>query len=132
MSVLRIKGQQPNAVLSRYISWFQSRRRFGSIHDVVIRRGEATSNRSSQETGGNERFDFGKHRGQTFQQVAREDPSYHRRCQATGYGRDSAVMQRYTAYFDRYGDEFAAARGEREAIGYALGMLPECYGQYDD
>ena len=58
----------------------------------------------------------GRHMGQTFRQVAREDPSYHLRCAATGYGQGEQIMDRYIQYFEQYGDQYAAARGEMRAI----------------
>ncbi len=70
--------------------------------------------------GGDERFIFGSKRGQTFRQVARDDPSYHLRCSATGYKPVPDQMDRYLEYFDRYGNQYAAARNERDAIGFAI------------
>lgn len=69
---------------------------------------------------GNERFTSGRHMGQTFRQVADEDPSYHLRCAETGYR--PGGMERYCEYFEQYGDQEAAARGERYAVGLALGI----------
>ena len=77
-------------------------------------------------------FTSGKHCGQTFQQVAREDPSYHLRCRETGYSLrcpDTNCMNKYVRYFRRYGDQLAAVRGERDAIKSALvdmGIYPDC------
>lgn len=38
----------------------------------------------------------------------------------------------YEYYFDRYGDHFAAARSERDAIAFAIGIRPpDMFGHYD-
>ena len=93
--MLNKNGESPNPVLSRYIAWFEK-----AGH------------------GGNEKFTEGRHRGQTFRQVAREDPSYHLRCEAKGY--NPGGMQSYKRYFAQHGDRYAAERGERDAIESAM------------
>jgi len=123
MAMMRKKGQKPPRTLLRYIAW---KKKSGSG-------GSAPSNRTRRrENGGNERFTFGSKRGQTFRQVAKNDPSYHLRCSATGYDPDPDQMHRYRVYFGRYGDEYAAARNEREEVGLAIGICPvDWFGQHD-
>lgn len=123
MSVLKKNGRNPPRILLRYISWRKKAGASGSIPSNRTRR---------REDGSNERFTFGSKRGQTFRQVARDDPSYHLRCAETGYNPDPDQMGRYLDYFSRYGDHHAASRGEREAIGFAIGICPvDYFRQYD-
>jgi hypothetical protein len=78
---------------------------------------------------GSECFESGGYRGKTFSWVARNDPSYHLRCEATGY--NPVGMERYREYFDQYGDPNAAARGERDALGCFLGICLPDYTEFE-
>ena len=126
MYILRKKGMKPKPVLTRYINWFNK-----SGRAAVSSRGVQSAysrSRQAKSSEGESRFTFGAHKGQTFRQVAREDPSYHLRCQETGYCPDG--MSDYTEYFSRNGDHNAAAWDEREILGGMLGMAPpECWHQ---
>ena len=63
-------------------------------------------------------------KGKTFRDVATADPSYHLRCEATGYS--PGGIERYRRYFARNGDPFAAVREERATIAAHLGIfVPE-------
>mmetsp|Transcript_12899 Transcript_12899/g.27390 ORF Transcript_12899/g.27390 Transcript_12899/m.27390 type:complete len:202 (-) Transcript_12899:1084-1689(-) len=99
-------------MITKYIRWFEQAR------------GQANPNewRSPTMRNANQVFTAGSHRGQTFRQVAREDPSYHLRCQETGYQIDGQLYD-YIDYFNRYGDHNAARRGERDAIAMAIGVF---------
>eukprot|EP00578_Thalassiosira_sp_NH16_P019698 CAMPEP_0181092702 /NCGR_PEP_ID=MMETSP1071-20121207/9055_1 /TAXON_ID=35127 /ORGANISM="Thalassiosira sp., Strain NH16" /LENGTH=271 /DNA_ID=CAMNT_0023174891 /DNA_START=77 /DNA_END=892 /DNA_ORIENTATION=- len=138
MMMLRKKGVEPPGMLSRYITWLNMKRSIfmkggvsGQAKSSPLASRSSTRGRPSQHDGNN-KFNFGKHRGKTFREVAREDPSYHRRCAAMGYCPDGDVMETYCQYFNMHGNHFAAARGEMDAIEAAIGIIPpECYGQYD-
>ncbi len=112
---------------------------FGTLHGgrklwLVHLRICASNRVSRRENGGKERFTFGSKRGQTFRQVARDDPSYHLRCVETGYIPNLDQMDGYREYFSRHRDHNAtlAAWGEREAIGLEIGICPvDYFGQYD-
>lgn len=132
MAMVKKKGQKPPRVLRKYMAWLK---KSGVIKSGVGGGGgSAPSDTRSRrrESAGDERFNFGTKRGQTFRQVAKNDPSYHLRCSATGYNPDPDQMARYREYFNRYGDQYAAARSERDAIGFAIGICPpDLFGQYD-
>ena len=78
---------------------------------------------------GSECFESGGYRGKTFSWVARNDPSYHLRCEATGY--NPVGMERYRRYFAQYGDHNTAARGERDALGCILGIYVPDYTEFE-
>jgi hypothetical protein len=126
LHMLRQKGEEPNGLLSRYISWFQ-KKGYTVPSFTAARRHAATSRRVEL---GSECFESGGHRGRTFSWVARNDPSYHLRCEATGYNPEG--MESYREYFAQYGDPYTAARGARDAIACAMGIpfLDDDY--YDD
>eukprot|EP01083_Nonionella_stella_P234035 824022_1 len=119
-----LHGEAPLPVLARYISWFEK--------SSDMRDQSSPARTREDQSLHNQKFTFGKHYGQTFQQVAREDPSYHLRCRETGYSLrcpDTTCMNKYIRYFRRYGDQLAAVRGERDAIKSALvgmGIYPDC------
>lgn len=125
--VLRKKGEEPNDVLSRYISWFQKSGYTVPSLTTATRRPPATSRRVEL---GSQCFESGGHRGKTFSWVARNDPSYHLRCEATGYNPEG--MESYRRYFAQYGDHYAAARGEHDAIACAIGIHCSCPDDDDD
>ena len=133
MRALEQNGDIPPPVLRKYITWFEKSGVVESGGGGGGGGGSASSYRSRmRESAGDETFNFGRKRGQTFSQVARNDPSYHLRCSAIGYNPDPDQMARYREYFDRFGDQYAAARSERDAIGFAIGICPpDCFGQYD-
>ena len=118
------RGEAPLPVLARYIFWFEK--------SSDMRNQSSPARTREDQSLHNQKFTFGKHYGQTFQQVAREDPSYHLRCRETGYSLrcpDTNCMNKYVRYFRRYGDQLAAVRGERDAIKSALvniGIYPDC------
>jgi hypothetical protein len=68
-----------------------------------------------------ERFSVGRHRGKSFSQVAREDPSYHLRCRETGYD-VGGMLDQYESYFSLYGDHHAASQGERQTLADICGI----------
>lgn len=121
--VLSKKGEEPNDMLSRYISWFQKSGYTVPSSTSETRRPSAATSRLRVELG-SECFESGGHRGKTFRWVARNDPSYHLRCEATGYNPEG--MESYRRYFAQYGDHYAAARGEHDAIACALGIHYDC------
>ena len=82
------------------------------------------SSRVELDVDGGEKFSSGRHKGKTFRYVATEDPSYHLRCEATGYS--PGGIDNYRRYFFRYGDHAAAARDENATIAAHLGFLPDC------
>ena len=125
MHILDRKGKQPNTILTRYINWFNN------TGGASVWGAQSTygMKRRAGKGIGNDKFTSGIHKGQTFRQVAREDPSYHLRCQETGF--NPGGMDDYRDYFARYGDDYAAARHERDHLGFMLGIVPvEMSGQY--
>ena len=136
LNALRRKGEEPNSVLSQYISWFK---KGGWVSSLSADRRPAVgspaaggggppaaprSSRVGPDINGSEKFSSGRHIGKTFRDVATEDPSYHLRCEATGYS--PGGIERYRQYFARNGDQYAAARDERATIAAHLGFVPDC------
>jgi hypothetical protein len=127
--VLRKKGESPSGKLAAYISWFKKTRGTSS---ALNRTPTKISNTSTSINDGNERFTFGLHKGQTFQEVADKDPSYHLRYMAMNKSLHPE-MARYIGYFDECGDQQAAHEGEMDAIAYHAGIYrPCCYSAQDD
>lgn len=129
MTMLRKRGEEPNPILSRYIDWFKRAGKRAAPTGRQARSRRVNINSSWHDD--NQRFNCGMHSGQTFRQVAIEDPSCHLSCRATGFGQNEA-MGRYVENFDQHGDHNAAARDERDELGSLIGIMPfECFGQYD-
>ena len=129
LNVLRRKGEEPIGVLSQYISWFK---KGGWVSSLSAAGSPAVGappvaarsrRRVELDIDGSEEFTSGKYKGETFRYVATADPSYHLRCEATGY--IPGGMDNYRRYFLRYGDHAAAARDEHAVIAAHLG-LPDC------
>ena len=151
LNALRRKGEEPNSVLSQYISWFTNgglalsrlsaatsppaAARSSSVAldmsavanpEVGSPAAAARSSRVEPDINGSEKFSSGRHKGKTFRDVATADPSYHLRCEATGYS--PGGIERYRRYFARNGDQYAAAREERATIAYHAGIyVPDDY-----
>ena len=115
LNALRRKGEEPNSVLSQYISWFKK----GGWVSSLSAAGSPAAVESA--INGREKFSSGLYKGKTFRYVATADLSYHLRCEATGYS--PGGIERYRRYFDRYGDQYAAAREERATIAAHLGIF---------
>ena len=127
--VLGNKGESPSGELAAYISWFEKTRGTSS---ALNRTPTRISNTSTSINDGNERFTFGLHKGQTFQEVAAKDPSYHLRYMAMNTSLHPE-MAMYIGYFDECGDQQAAHEGEMDAIAYHAGIYrPCCYSAQDD
>ena len=138
MFMLAKNRKEPNPVLSRYVAWFEKKKRHTS---TTVQSSEARII-SQADDSGEEQFTFGKHRGQSFRWVASNDPSYHLRCMEKGYRPDKNCMNNYEKYFEHHGDRFAAEKGERDAIldrcyelGNGIGLHDCCYsgdGNYSE
>ena len=128
MHALRRKGEEPNSVLSQYMSWFKNGGRFMSSLSAAGSPA-ARSPAARSDVDGSEKFSSGTHKGKTFRYVATADPSYHLRCEATGYC--PGGIERYRRYFDVYGDQYAAERGEHDAIRCAAGIYVPDFDDYE-
>ena len=128
LNALRRKGEEPNGVLSQYISWFKKGGWVSSLSATASPSPAAAprSSRVEPDFNGSEKFTSGRHKGKTFRYVATADPSYHLRCESTGYS--PGGIERYRRYFARNGDQYAAAREERATIAYYAGIyVPDDY-----
>jgi hypothetical protein len=67
-----------------------------------------------------ERITFGMHNGKSFQKVAVEDPSYHRRYKAKNP--ECHKLDDYIRYFSRHGNQRAANEGEMATIAFHAGI----------
>lgn len=105
-----LRKEEPTGQLARYIEWFEKAKKSGSIL------GDKRHN-----VNGSERFTFGMHRGETFRDVAENDPSYHLRFTAVNNS-PNEVMVRYIQYFNVHGDHEAAHQGEMDTLAYHAGI----------
>jgi len=102
-------------------------------------RNQASTYRKRRNTGhssrnaANEVFHFGQHRGQTFWQVAEEDPSYHLRYKDMDDSPND-VLDRYIEWFNQYAPtRFEAHQAHRDIFGMYLGIVPpDLYGYDSD
>jgi hypothetical protein len=78
-----------------------------------------------------ERITFGMHNGKSFQKVAVEDPSYHRRYKAKNP--KCHKLDDYIRYFNRHGNQRAANEGEMATIAFHAGIYHDDgdYGEED-
>lgn len=78
-----------------------------------------------------ERITFGMHNGKSFQKVAVEDPSYHRRYKAKNP--KCHKLDDYIQYFNRHGNQRAANEGEMATIAFHAGIYHDDgdYGEED-
>ena len=82
MNALRCKHETPNPVLQRYKDWFE---KWGPEGTGCAKRAKSRTTPSARTPTadaaamGREVLTFGQNCGQTFAQVAKEDPSYHLR-----------------------------------------------------
>lgn len=134
MKMLRWKNQPSNDMLDRYVEWFNQQKRGQK------KKRKSTSNSTPADTAarrqrraadnGNERFPFGQHRGQTFREIAEQDPSYHLRYKDMDDS-PNVVLDRYIAWFDRYGPgPFVAHQSHHADLAYAAGL--SCIFNNDD
>jgi hypothetical protein len=72
------------------------------------------------EEASSQQITFGMHKGKSFQTVAVEDPSYHRRYKSKNPKCDK--LDDYIRYFNRHGNQRAAYEGEMATIAFHAGI----------
>jgi hypothetical protein len=77
-----------------------------------------------------QRFTFGMHKGKSFQTVAVEDPSYHRRYKSKKPTCDK--LDDYIRYFNRHGNQRAAYEDEMATIASYAGIYEHYDGDYGE
>ncbi|CAJ1952827.1 unnamed protein product [Cylindrotheca closterium] len=101
---LEKKGKKPGEQLTRYISWYK--KAIGADPKIIS---------YPRKSGDNQRFTFGQHKGATFLEVARGDPSYHLRYMAMDPNVRSKrnEFNAYVEYFESNWDscDYEAYRG---------------------
>ena len=142
MRALNAKAETPPEVLTRYMEYLKlskkSRRAVGGkkkkqpvSSSTPPRKKRSTTRRTGSNAAANEVFPFGQHRGQTFWQVAEEDPSYHLRYKDMDDS-PNPVLDRYIEWFVRYAPtRFVAHQAHRDDFAAAIGIIPDCWHNYD-